>query len=98
MAVTSHRVTTKHIAYLAAAPTRADGNVAGVLADTDRGIALVTASAVLAPGSGVRRLLLTSTDLAEDAANAGVSVSDYVRTHAGRIAADLNAVIREEAR
>lgn len=98
MTADPHRVTTKHIGYVAAAPTRADGNVAGVLVDTDDGIRLVTANAVLAPDSGVRRLLLTSTDLAEDAAAAGVSISDYVRANAGRIAAYLNDVIRGDAR
>ncbi len=95
MTATSHRVTTKHIAYLAAAPTRADGNVAGVLADTDRGIGLVTADAVLVPGSGIRRVLMTRTDLAEDAAAAGMAVSEFVRANARRIAAELNDVIQE---
>lgn len=89
----SHRVTTAHIRYLAAGPARAGGQRGTALVDTDDGIRLVPAAEVLA--SGVRRLLLTRTDLAEDAAAAGRTVSEHVRAEGGRYAAELNTLIAE---
>lgn len=90
----SHRVTRDHVAFCASAPAQADGRRRASLVDTDQGIALVTPDQVLA-GGGVRRLLLTRTELVESAQAAGLSVSEYVRRHGGRLAADLNKLISE---
>ena len=40
-------------------------------------------------------MLLTHTDLVEDARMAGLTVSAYVRANASRIAAELNGIIAE---
>ncbi len=92
--MTSHRVTTDHIRHLTARTGPVDHGHT-VLADTDAGIRIVAAGAVLDPTSGVRRLLLTRTDVFEDANQAGLSVSAYVRERGARIAADLNELIEE---
>ena len=84
----AHKVTTKHLLGLTAAPEKA-------LVDTDDGIRIVTAATVLAEGSRVRRCLLAGTDLADDAANAGQTPNAYVRANGARIAAELNAVLAD---
>lgn len=50
-----------------------------------------------APGSGVRRLLITRTDLIEDADHAGLTLTAFLRANAGRIAADLNAILEAKS-
>ena len=94
---TARRVTTKHLSYLAAGPYRAGGKRRTALVDTDSGIQLIPPDAVLAPGSGVRRLLLTRATLAEYSDAAGLSPSAYVRAYGGLIAADLNVLLAESA-
>jgi hypothetical protein len=85
---TSHRVTVKHIRYLASGPKRHNGQVAGALVDTDDGIRLIIPDEVF--GDGVRRLLMSLADLADDADAAGMTPPAYAREHGGRIAAELN--------
>ncbi len=92
----AHRVTAKHVNYLAAAPGRADGTRGSVLADTDHGIRLVDPGQVLAPGSGVRRVLLTRTELLDLAGGSGLAVSGFVRANAGRIARELDSLITDD--
>ena len=88
MTADPHRVTTQHIHGLAAADRmRAE---ATILVDTDDGLRLVAPGAVFAPALNVRRILLTRTDLVEDAGNSGLTLSAYLKAHAGRIAAELN--------
>ena len=94
MAVNRHRVTVEHLQFLVARNGPVDHG-ATALVDADDGIRIVNPNLVLAPGSGVRRLLLTRIDLTEDAQAAGLTLSAYVRANAGRIAADLNAVLDE---
>jgi hypothetical protein len=97
MAVDRRRVTVKLIQALAVDPTKLR-EPRSVLVDTTAGLALVTQSAlngVFAEGSVIRRLLLTRTDLVEDADAAGLTLSAYVWANASRIAADLNTVLDE---
>ena len=89
-----HRVTVKHIRYLASGPRRHDGQRATILADTDSGIRLVIAGEVF--DGRVRRALEYREHLASDADAAGLSLSEYVRQHGGRIAAGLNAILAED--
>ena len=92
MAAHRHHVTVERLQFLVAR----DGPVthgATALVDTDDGVRIVHPNQVLQPGSGVRRLLLTRTDVIDDAQAAGVPVSEYVRANAGRIAAELNALL-----
>lgn len=88
-----HRVTVQHIHGLAVSDRDRGGTT--VLADTDVGLRYVTPAAVFGEGSNVRRLLLTDTDLREDAAAAGLSMSAYLRERAGRIATELNDVLAD---
>ena len=90
-----HRVTAQHIHGLAAADRMRGNNT--ILADTDDGLRYVTANAVFAEGSTVRRLLLTLGDLHLDAEAAGLSMSKYLDQFASRVAAELNDVLAEEA-
>ncbi len=89
-----HRVTVEHLRHLTATTGPVDHG-ATALVDTDGGIRIVSPGVILQPGSGVRRLLTTRTDLAEDAQTVGVPLSEFVRVNAGRIAGELNAVLRE---
>jgi hypothetical protein len=91
---TSHRVTFDHL-HLLTARTGPVDHRATALVDTDDGIRIVAPGLVLTPGSGIRRLLTTRTDLVEDARVAGLTVSEFMRDNAGRIAAELNAGLRE---
>lgn len=93
MSTDPHHVTAQHIHGLAAADKMRDSN--STLADTDDGLRYINPGDVFADGSKVRRLLLASTDLREDADAAGLSISAYLKANAGRIAADLNAVLAE---
>jgi hypothetical protein len=88
-----HRVTAQHIHGLAAADRMRGGN--SVLADTDDGLRYVNPAAVLVDDSTVRRILLTSTDLQEDAAASGATMSAFLRANAGRLAKELNDVLTE---
>lgn len=92
-----HRVTIDHLRFLTARTGPVDHG-ATALVDTDDGIRIVAPGLVLEPGSGVRRLLTTRIDLVEDAQNAGVPLSEYVRANARRITAELNAVLGEGAK
>lgn len=96
MTTSPHRVTADHIRGLAVEPgtMREDRTV---LADTNDGIRLVGADAVLTPGSGVRRLLLTHVDLVQDAAADGLTLAAYVRKEAGRIAREINEMLSDLA-
>jgi hypothetical protein len=87
-----HRVTVEHLLHLTARTGPVDHG-ATALVDTDDGIRIVNPSLILQPGSGVRRLLATRTDLVEDAQIAGVPLSEFMRANGGRIAADLNAIL-----
>ena len=89
-----HRVTAEHIRALAVADQMRGGRTC--LVDTDEGIKFVTPAAVLAPGSGVRRLLMSLTDLAEDAASAGLTCAAFVKATAAEVADALNAVLAEK--
>ena len=85
------RVTVQHITGLAAA-----GKMRGnrtVLALTTDGLGYVSPDHVIADNSNVRRMLLTLTDLREEASNAGLTVSGYLKANAARIVAELNAVL-----
>ena len=93
IAPASHRVTAQHIHGLAAADQLRGGNT--ILADTDAGIRYVAASSAFEPEVGVRRLLLTLEDLAADAVASGLSMSQFLRADASRIAAELNDVIAD---
>jgi predicted alpha/beta-hydrolase family hydrolase len=88
-----HRVTAQHIHGLAAS-SRMRGSRT-ILADTEDGLRYVAAGDVLAAGTKVRRMLLTLGDLSDDALNAGLSLPAYLKAHASRIAAELNAVLAE---
>ncbi|MER7280555.1 hypothetical protein ABT369_39560 [Dactylosporangium sp. NPDC000244] len=92
-----HRVTTDHLHFLTARTGPVDHG-ATALVDTNAGIRIVAPGLVLEPGSGVRRLLTTRTDLVEDARVAGLTVSEFMRANAGRIAADLNAILETDER
>ena len=91
MAVNPHRVTAEHIHGLAVADRMHTDRAC--LVDTDKGIRLVTADYVLAEDSTVRRMLLTRTDLIDGVHAANTTMSAYLKAHAGRIAAELNAVM-----
>jgi hypothetical protein len=88
MSTDPHRVTAQHIHGLAAADKMRAGGT--LLVDTDDGLRFVAPGAVFAPALSVRRILLTHTDLVEDAGNAGLTLSAFLKAHAGRIAAELN--------
>jgi hypothetical protein len=97
MSTDPHRVTADHIRGLAVDPSKVR-ELHDVLVDTDDGIRLVTQNAVGAAfteASTIRRLLLSRTELAEDAGHAGLTVTAYVRSNAARVAAELNAVLAE---
>lgn len=87
---TRDRVTADHIRYLAARTNTK------TLVDTLDGIALVDAGSILTPGANVTRLLLTKTDLLEDAAAADQTITAYLDANAARIAAELNE-LRDKA-
>jgi hypothetical protein len=91
-----HRVTIDHLRFLTARAGPVDHG-ATALVDTDDGVRIVSPGLVLEPGSGVHRLLTTRIDLVEDAQNAGLTLSEFVRVNASRIAADLNAIIKSAA-
>lgn len=93
MATDPNRVTARHIHGLAAADTMRGGRT--ILADTDDGLRYVDPGAVFAAESTVRRLLLTTTELREDADAAGMTVAAYVRAHAAQIARQLNTILKE---
>lgn len=92
MKTAHHRVTVDHLRFLTARTGPVDHG-ATALVDTGDGIRVVAPGLVLDPGSGVRRLLTTRTDLVEDAQAAGLTVSEFMRTDAARIAAELNATL-----
>ncbi len=89
-----HRVTAQHIHGLAASD-RMRGNRT-ILATTDDGIRYVSADSVFADRSTTRRILLTVEDLREDAGRSGLSMSDYLRVNASRIAREINAELAED--
>lgn len=84
-----HRVTVRHIQGLTVDKPNS------TLADTDAGLRYIQAGAALVPGSGVRRLLLSRTELVEEAGAVNVTLAAYVRDNASRIAAELNELIGE---
>jgi hypothetical protein len=97
MTADSHRVTADHIRGLSVDPARVR-EPHDVLVDTADGIRLVTQAAVgavFSPGSTIRRLLISRTDLIEQAGYSGLSLAAYVRANAGRIAAELNEVLAD---
>lgn len=92
-----HRVTREHILGLSVDPVKVR-EPHDVLVDTDTGIRLVTQAAVGAvftPGSTIRRLLISRTDLVEQASYSGLTFSAFVRANAAKIAAELNDVMEE---
>lgn len=91
MTADPHRVTAKHIHGLAAADKMRGQN--SILADTDDGLRYINPSAVFAEGSKVRRLLLTGTDLQEDAAASSLSMPAYLKANATRLASELNDIL-----
>jgi hypothetical protein len=94
VATDPHRVTAQHIHGLSASDGMRGGN--SVLADTDSGLRYVNPGAALVQGSGVRRILLTTTDLREDVEASGMSMSAYLRANAGRIAQELNDLLAND--
>lgn len=96
MTADRHRVTVDHLRFLTARTGPVDHGATS-LVDTDDGIRIVAPGLVLTPGSGVRRLLTTRIDLVEDAQNAGLTLSEFVRVNVGKIAAELNAVLERAA-
>lgn len=91
MTADPHRVTAQHIYGLAAADRMRGETI--ILADTDDGLRYVNPNAVFADGSKVRRLLLTNTDLQEDAVASGLSMSAYLKANASRLASELNDIL-----
>lgn len=88
-----HRVTAEHIHGLAAADKMRGERT--ILADTNDGLRYVSAGAVFADGSLVRRVLLTREDLVADVDGSGLSLSAYLQANAGRIAAELNDLLAD---
>ncbi|GGL12882.1 hypothetical protein [Mangrovihabitans endophyticus] len=93
MVAEPHRVTADHVRALAIADRMRGRRTC--LVDSDEGICFVSPEAVLAPGSTVRRLLLSRSALTEDAAASGLSVAAFARVNGGRVAAELNNVLAE---
>ncbi len=91
--MTAHRVTTRHIRYLATGPVLTGGRRCDTLVDTDDGIRLIPAGDLFTPG--VRRLVLARVDLEDEASGLGRTLSEHVKADGGRIAQELNTLLAE---
>ncbi|GAA3455700.1 hypothetical protein GCM10018962_75330 [Dactylosporangium matsuzakiense] len=69
---------------------------ATALVDTDDGVRIVRPHLILRPRGGMRRLLMTRSDLVEDAEAAELTLSEFLRANAASIDTDLNAVLDNE--